>query len=137
MTMRPPGDEFWDGEGIDIVHELFDNQVIRDAKVGGAESPVGKCQVDTVHAKGDLILQLTEIGLFQAGTVPHNKGALPLVTILHFRETPYALTTPGMKIGIRKLGDTAKGVVGIAGKVPGGSGYDGFECLFHFRRNSW
>ena len=83
MTVRPPGDKFGNGERVDVIHELFNDKIIRYAKIRGTESPVWERKIDTVHAEGDLILQLAEIGLLQAGTIPHYKGAFPLVNILH------------------------------------------------------
>lgn len=129
--MRTPGDELWKRECVDVIHKLFDNQVICDAKIAGRESQFGECQVEAIHTKRDLIAQLAEIRLLQAGTIANDEGALAFVNIFHFTESPNALAPPRMAICIRKFRDAAEGIVRVTYEMPERLRNDLFESLFH------
>lgn len=94
MTMGVPCDEFRDCERGDVVHELFDDEVVCYAEVGCCESPFGECEINSVHAEGNLILQFTRISLLQAGTVADDEGALAIVNILQRAEATNTLPPP-------------------------------------------
>lgn len=106
MTMGTPCDEFGNWEGGDIVHELLDDEVVRDAEVGRCESPLGEGEINSVHAEGDLVLQLARVGLLQARTIADDEGALPFVDILQRGEAANALPPPGVEICGGKLRNT-------------------------------
>ena len=131
MPMRTPRDELWNGERVDIIHKLFDNQVVRNAKIRGSKTPFRESEINAVHTEGDLIFQFTEVGLLQAWTIPDNKGAFAFMNIFQLSKTPDALTPPGMQIRGRQLRDAPYGIVGIAAKCPKRLRDDLFESLFH------
>jgi len=97
--MRTPRDEFRNRERVNIVHELFDDQVIRDAEIGGREAQFRKRKIKAVHTKRDLVPQLAEISLFEAGTIPDNESASTFMNILPRGKAPDALPPPAMQIG--------------------------------------
>src|SRR6185436_8307942 len=101
MMMRTPRDEFWNRERVDIIHKLFDDQVIRDAEIGGRESQFRKRKIKTIHTERDLVPQLAEISLFEAGTIPNNESASTFMNILPRGKAPDALPPPRMQIGRR------------------------------------
>ena len=132
MTMRTPRDEFWNRERVDIIHKLFDNQVVRNAKICGGKTPVRESKINAVHTEGNLVFQLTEVSLLQAGTIPNNKGAFTFMNVFQTSKTPDALTPPGMQVRGGQLRDTPYGIVGITAKCPQRLGDNLFESLFHY-----
>jgi len=131
MPMRTPGDELRYSERVNVIHKLFDDQVICDAEIRSCESQFRKCKIKTVHAKCDLVAQLAEIGLLEAGTVSNDEGAFPFVNILQLSETPDALAPPGMEIRGRQLRDAPNGIVGVTAEYPERLRDDLLEGLFH------
>ena len=131
MTMRTPRDEFWQCERVDVIHELFNDQVIGDAQIGGSESQIRKSQIKAVHAERDLVFQPAEIGLLQAGAIPDDERAFALVNILQSGKTPEALAPPWMQIRNRQLRNPSNCIVGIATDRPKRLGNDLLESLFH------
>ena len=129
--MRPPGDEFGDWEGRDIVHELFDDEVVCDAEVGSGESPLGESEINSVHAEGDLVLQLARVGLLQAGTVADDERALAFVNVLQCREAANALPPPRVKKRRGQLRQTPQSIIRVASELPEWWRDDLFESLFH------
>ena len=78
----------------EVIRELLDNEVIRHTNIRCRESKVRKGKIKTIHRKGDFTLQFAEIGLLEAGSVPHDKRAFAFVNILQRRQPPDALTPP-------------------------------------------
>ena len=109
--MRTPGDKFRNCEGVDIVHKLLNNQIIRDAKICGGKTPLREGKINAVHTKHNFVFQFTQIGLLQAGAITYDKSALAFVNILHFCKASNALATPGMQIRGRELRDTPDSIV--------------------------
>lgn len=134
--MRTPGDEFWDGQRGYVVYELFDNEVIRHAEVGCGESPLRKREIDTIHAEGDLVLQLAHVGLLQAGTVADDEGAFAFVNILQRSKSTNALPPPGVKKRGGQLRDSSEAIVRVTGKLPQRLRDQGLKDLFHVETNS-
>ena len=120
MAMRAPCNKFWKRERVDIVHELFNDKVVRDAKIRSRKSKFRECQVKTVHAKSNFITQLAEIGLLQARTIANDKGTFAFVNVLHLSEALDTLTPPGMQICIGQFRDATKRVICVARKMPNG-----------------
>ena len=131
MAVRTPGDEFRKRQRIDILHKLLDDKVVCNAKIRGRESQLRKRQVETVHAKRDLVPQFAEIRLLQAGTVADDEGAFAFMNTLQLSEPSNALAPPGMQIRIGQFGDAAEGIVGVAHEIPKRLWDDVFEGLFH------
>ena len=131
MTMRTPGDELRNLKREKITHKLFDDEVVGDADVRGGEAEFWKGKVDAVHAKGDLILELAEIGLLQRGSVANDEGTLAFVNIFQRGETFNAFAPPRVKIRGRQLGNAANAVIRIADKIPERLGNNGLEGLLH------
>src|SRR5215216_2749195 len=120
MTARTPGNEFWDWESYEVIRELLNDKVIRHAKIGSGEAPLGKCQINAVHTKRDLILQLCQVSMFQAGAIADDERTFPFVYFFQFRKTPDALTSPGMEISSRQFRDSADTIIGVPCEVPEG-----------------
>ena len=108
MSVRTPGDEFWNRERVDVVHKLFDDEIVRHAEVGRCESPLGKGEVNSIHAEGDLVLQFACVRPLEAGTVADNEGAFAFVNILQRREPTNTLPPPGVQIRRGQLRQTAE-----------------------------
>ena len=129
--MRAPGDELRNLQGEEVVDELFNDKIIGDADVRGCETKFGKGKVEAVHAKGNLILELAEIGLLQRWSIANDEGTFAFVNIFQRGETVDAFAPPWVKIRGRQLGDAANAVIGIADKIPERLGNDGLEGLLH------
>ena len=97
---------------------MLDDEVVCDAEVGGGESPLGEVEIDTVHAEGDLVLQLARVGLLQAGTVADDEGAFAFVHILQRGEAANALLPPRVKIRGGKFRNTPQSIIRVASELP-------------------
>ncbi len=129
--MRTPGDELRNLQSEEVAHKLFDDEVVRNADVRGGEAKLWKGKVEAVHAKGNLILELAEIGLLQRWSVTNDEGTFAFVNIFQRGKAFDAFTPPRVKICGRQLGDAANAVIGIADKIPERLGNDGLEGLLH------
>jgi hypothetical protein len=118
MTTGTPADEFGQCERVDVIHKLFNDQVIGDTQIGGSESYIRKGKIKAVHAKRDLVFQFAKIGLFEAGTITNDESAFAFVDVLPSGKTPEALAPPRMEIRGWQLRNPPNCIVGIATDRP-------------------
>ncbi len=75
---------------------LFDDQVVDRNQAGGLETQFREHQVDAVEPEGEFILQLRQVGVFQAGTIPDDESPFASMGILQRRQPADALPPPGV-----------------------------------------
>ena len=124
VTMRTPCKKFRHGQREDIVAELLNDQVVDGTKIRGVESELGEQQINAIHTEGEFVLQFGEVGLFQAGTVANDEGALAFVNILERGQAADAFAPPRMQVRVGQLRDAADGVVGISCRLQHGFGQE-------------
>src|SRR5215203_4914549 len=131
MTVRTPGNELWNGESVDVIYKLFNDQIIGHTQIGSRESPFGKCYIAPIETKGDLTFDLIEISLSQAWACADNESSFAFMHIFHLSETTNTLAPPWMKVRVRNFGDTTDCIVRVAHKIPNRLRSELFEGLFH------
>ena len=129
--MRSPRDKFGKCERIDVIHKLFNHEIVRDAQIGGGKSQVRERKIKTIHAKCDLVSQFIEISLLEAWAIANDESTFAFVNVFQRIKTFYTFTPPRMQIRLRHLRDTSNRIIGIAGKCPKRLRNDLFEGLFH------